>query len=121
MNRFSFSSDSRHWWLSSAAGGLAASGVLAASLTLAPAGGANAEPWSPWDIQPGYAHVPEPNCPPPPDLNFVGVPWVAHSDECASTHRWWLQVRVRHPAPLVEARPLNDLDHIPLGGITSSS
>ena len=100
MNRYSLSSDSRLWWLPAATAGLAASGFLAAALVVVPSGGATAEPWSPWDGQPGYAHVPDPGCPPPPDPDFVGVPWVAHSDECASTHRWWLQVRpARHCPP----------------------
>ena len=101
MNRCSLSSDSRLWWLPAATAGLAASGFLAAALVVVPCGGATAEPWSPWDTQPGYAHVPTDDiqrgsahtvpkhCPPPPDPAYVGGPWVAPHSECATLRHWW--------------------------------
>ena len=58
MNRYSLSSDSRFSGFLAATAGLAASGALATTLVIVPSGGAAAEPWSAWDSQPGYVHVP---------------------------------------------------------------
>lgn len=105
MNRFSLSSDSPLWWLPAGAAGLAATGVLAAALVVVPTEGATAEPWSPWDIQPGYAHVPADDlrcgnnhvsghdCPPALDPTYVAGPWVAPDSECPTLRHWWKFVR----------------------------
>lgn len=109
MNRFSLGSDSRTWWLRPGLAGAAAAGVVAASLALVPTGGADAQPWAPWDdVQRGYAHVPAPDlqrnyahipgpdpqsCPDPPDPRYVAGPWVAPGSECPTMRLWWRYVK----------------------------
>ena len=36
------------------------------------------------------------DCPPPPDIRYVGIPWVpAETTGCASVDRWWTVVSAR--------------------------
>lgn len=105
MNRYSLSSDSGRWWMPAGAAGLSAATVIAVALLATPSGSAPERPSLPTDIQQGYAHIPgsdvqrgyahipERSCPPPPDRNYVGVPWVAHSHRCPSLAEWWLHGR----------------------------
>ena len=94
MNNYSLGSGSRRWWWPSAAAGAACS--LAISALFAASASSSAaltrDPGVGSGVGSGVGFA-DRTCPPPPDVRFVGGPWVpAVPTGCDTLDRWWLHV-----------------------------